>query len=128
MEPQNRLGFRIYYQNGALTGMSLADWDAMPDNGIVAVVEVFEKGIGRTQDRYTIQVHADQDYYWMIPEKIEYVIKNVIHVKDAFEIDAGSAPMIPKTAHVKEGLQIPQADFERIMNIAQIPPTYGTFP
>jgi hypothetical protein len=123
-----RLGWRIWYADDSIvTGVDLADWEAAPDTGVVAVLEVFSKGT-RTMNRYTRDLHAGDDFYWMVPDFTEYTHKNVAHVLDALEIDSGPARLIPPNASVKEAAIVSDAAFAAIINLASAPIVYGSFP
>lgn len=124
----DQLGWKIFYADESTNiGTTLSDWDNAPDTGVVAIMEVFAKGIGRTMDRYTIDSHAGFDFYWMVPEFTEYTHKNVTHVLDALEVGGGPARLIPPNAHTKEGQTVSDELFNQIL--AQCtPPPYGSFP
>jgi hypothetical protein len=122
-----RLGWRIYYADRTvIDGVTLSDWTEAPDENILVVVEVFSKG-NRKKDLYTIQVHAGQDYYWMVPELTDFMHKNVLHTYEAFEITGSAARLIPDNAHIKRGVFVTDELYSEILNQANNAPTYGSF-
>lgn len=100
-----RLLFEVHYADGTiLQGTTLKDWQAMPDEGVLVVVEVYDRTY---KGKYTCRRHAGRDYYWML---------------DNGEIGAHAAKYIPANAHIKRGQQVDDATWMRIYNRACIDP------
>jgi hypothetical protein len=54
--------FTIWYENNQYEGHSLDDWQSLPNNGVVAVLEYFD------DSRYRIS--SGSDWYWILGDDV----------------------------------------------------------
>jgi len=119
-----RIGFIIYYADDTqLKGATLADWDAMPSEGVIAIKEVFDY-IYKT--RHITRVHAGEDYYWLCLSDMDYVYRGNQFIYKVGDIGASSARYIPPDTSTKRGALVSDLLFETIYNKAIREPLVGT--
>ncbi len=112
-----RLSYHVYYADGSiLIGVTMADWQAMPETRIIVVVEVFDQTY---KLRRVCQRHAGADYYWMVTAPLDYLYRgNRFRYEDG-DIGGSSARYIPlSNVVVKRGVQVDTITWERIYNLA----------
>ena len=95
-----RLRFAVYYLSETLTGTIIDDWKAMPDEGVLGIVEVIDRCYGHPP-KYAGVRHAYRDYYWMNP---------------IGEIGSGSALQIPSDVDIKRGLYVDDETWMDVYN------------
>jgi hypothetical protein len=106
-----RLCFIVHYADGTVfRGTSLAEWEALPEEGILVVTEFYDRSYGHPP-KHAGQRHAGLDYYWM---------------DENGEIGAGPAKYIPEGVNIKRGQLVDDETWDRIYNAACVDPNYGT--
>lgn len=91
--------FKVYYIDRVLEGRTMADWQAMPGEGLLGVVEQTDRQYGHPR-KYAGIRHTYRDYYWLAGD----------------EFGAGSAGQIPDNAVVKRGLYVDDETWTDIYN------------
>ncbi len=93
--------FKVFYADGTeRAGESLADWQALPAEGVLAVVVSSTRTYGHPR-RHAADRHAYRDYYWMLADGT---------------ISSGAAKHIPRGAHIKRGRYLPDREWEDVYN------------
>jgi hypothetical protein len=112
-----RLYYTVHYvDESVLTGVTLADWSAMPATGILVVVEVFDRTY---KLRRACQRHAGDDYYWMVTAPLDYLYRGNRFRYQAGDLGGSSARYIPPSdVVIKRGVQVDSVTWERIYNRA----------
>jgi hypothetical protein len=106
-----RLSFEVWYATGDVQkGTSLADWIAMPVDGVLVVTEFFDRFYGHPR-KHCGKRYADQDYFWM---------------DEQGTISEGNADEIPPDVHIKRGQEVDAETWERLYNAACVDPEEGT--
>jgi len=114
-----RREFIVYYADGSvLHGVTLEDWKVMPVDGVLVVVDVFDRVY---KARYACTRHAGYNYYWMVTAPLAYMYRGNYFNYEAGDIKASSARYIPPSdVVVNRAADVDGLTWERIYNQALV--------